>query len=95
MDVIVFAFANQTSCVIKIYYQDLDGSFDMHHITPDAPSRGVIELAFMNAHYDLITNIAKQEGVTQTPNFLATLTENSAVHFMEVMSNESTIGEHD
>ena len=72
IDVIVVAFANQTSCVIKIYYQGLDGSFDTHHITPDAPSRGVIGLAFMNAHYDLITNIAKQEGVTQTPNVLAT-----------------------
>ena len=50
----------------------------------------------MNAHYDLKKNIAKQEGVTQTPNILATsqsLTENSAVPSIDnVMSNEATIG---
>ena len=96
IDVVIFALANQT-CEIKIHYQDKDGSFDMHLIAPDTSSRGVIELAFMSAHYDLIVKkVVKQEDTTTTSNFSMTLmpmtVEGSVVPLIEsVRSNEDAL----
>ena len=53
---------NQTCCEIKVHYQDRDGSFDTHLLSPDSCKRGVIELAFLKSHYDLvIKRIVKKE----------------------------------
>ena len=53
-------------CDIKVHYQGEDKSFDAHVIKPKSPSVGVIELAFIHGHYDLVIkskNVITKEGV--------------------------------
>ena len=53
-------------CDIKVHYQGEDKSFDAHVIKSKSPSVGVIELAFIHGHYDLVIkskNVIKKEGV--------------------------------
>ena len=61
--------ANQTCCEIKVHYQDRDGSFDTHLLSPDSCKRGVIELAFLKSHYDLVIKriVKKEPTMTNDP----------------------------
>ena len=65
IDIVMFALSNETSCLIKVHYQERGGSFDTHNITPNTAISGVVEVAFINAHYDLVTKkhnvLMKQE----------------------------------
>ena len=54
IDIVMFALSNETSCLIKVHYQERGGSFDTHNITPNTAISGVVEVAFINAHYDLV-----------------------------------------
>ena len=66
IDIVIFALSDETECDIKVHYQGEDKSFDAHVIKPKSPSVGVIELAFIHGHYDLVIkskNVIKKEGV--------------------------------
>ena len=71
IDVVIFALATETSCDIKLHYQDHDKSFDTHVIKSQNRSHGsakFIELAFVSGHYDLVVkNALKQEQVASDP----------------------------
>ena len=52
-DIIISALS-ETGCCIKVHYQDVDKSFESHAIHPERIQVGVIELAFIRKHYDLV-----------------------------------------
>ena len=69
VDAIINELAKITSCTIKVHYQCGDGSFDYHAIPPmdpPLPDTPCIELAFINAHYDFVSDIAKAEKSTSS-----------------------------
>ena len=69
VDAIINELAQITSCTIKLHYQCGDGSFDHHAISPmdpPLPDTPCIELAFINAHYDFVSDIAKAENSTSS-----------------------------
>ena len=83
VDVVIYALATETSCQIKIHYQEHDKSFDTNLINPEnahAVSKRIIEVAFINGHYDLvIKKIVKQE-------LVAPATDTSAVQISQGLS---------
>ena len=84
IDVAIYALATETSCQIKIHYQDHDKSFDTNLINPEnahAVNKRIIEVAFINGHYDLvIKKIVKQE-------LVAPATDPSAVQISQGLSS--------
>ena len=63
IDAVVVALAQETSCKIKIHYEDIDGSMDSHMICNESSTNdGMIELAFISGHYDLVVkDVVKHE----------------------------------
>ena len=55
------------SCQIKVHYQDRNKIFDTHHLKPDSISNGIIELSFINGHYDLVIKDIKLKQELITP----------------------------
>ena len=99
IDAVIVALAVETSCKIKIHYQDLDGSFDTHPISRVSCSSDMIELAFLNGHYDLIPkHVLKQElfssrtNQSETETNLSILSESYAPH-AEVLAREYDCGD--
>ena len=74
--VVLFALANETSCQIKVHYPDRDKIFDTHLLKPDSTSNGIIELSFINGHYDLVIKDMKQELITPTADSHRNLSNN-------------------
>ena len=96
IDVVTGALANEISCQVKIHYQDRDNSFDTHLIKPEISSTGVIELSFINGHYDLITknrNTVKQEVITSTTTSFDTATSSHGVQSSEPISDNPVASE--